>query len=142
MRRIAAAGALALALLAGSSIPALAAPSGTCDPATRGQTYNQVTLEIPLPNGSGSVLIDSRFGWDGTSVRPNCDGPTQSIRTRNTGTQSAWAVLPDKKKAPHWVQIDPGTDVTVSAQGQLNNLGLTSYSDVVSVGFAFTQPTQ
>jgi hypothetical protein len=115
-------------------------PSGTCDPASRGDAYNQVAEEVPAPDGSGSVLIDCRFGWDGTSVMPNCDGPTQSIRTRNNSGQTAWASLPNKKKAPPYVQIDPGTDVTVTAQGQLNNLGLTKYSDVAAVQIVFTKP--
>lgn len=115
-------------------------PTGTCDPASRGEAYNTVTLEFPLPNLSGAVLIDCRWGWDGTSTRPNCDGPVQSIRTRNTGTETAWAMLPNKKKPPQWVAVDPGTDVTITQQGQLNNLGVTKYSDVIGVGFAFTDP--
>jgi hypothetical protein len=115
-------------------------PIGTCDPATRGDAFNSVTLEKPLPNGSGSVLADVHYGWDGISVRPDCDGPVLFLRTRNTGTQTAWAPLPNKKKPPLWVQIDPGTDVTITAQGQLNNLGLTKYSDVAGVGLVFTQP--
>ena len=116
-------------------------PIGTCDPATRGDTFNATQLEKPLPNLSGSVLVDIRWGWDGVSVRPNCDGPVQSLRVRNNGTQTAWASLPNKKKAPLWVQIDPGTDVTTSSPGQLSNLGLSNYADVVGVTLAFVQPT-
>lgn len=115
-------------------------PLGTCDPASRGDAYNQLAEEVPLPNESGSVLIDIHYGWDGTSTRPNCDGPVSFIRTRNTGTQTAWANLPNKKKGSPWVQLDPGTDVTITQQGQLNNLGLTNYSDVAAVGFQFTNP--
>lgn len=142
IRRYAATALAAAALLTGgiaASAPAIAA-AGTCDPATRGDTYNQITIEEPLPNGSGSVLVDVHFGWDGTSVRPNCDGPVSYLRTRNTGSVSAWAWLPGKKKGATWVQIDPGADVTVTAQGQLNNLGLTSFTDVQEVGFVFTRP--
>jgi hypothetical protein len=116
-------------------------PSGTCDPATRGEASNQITLEEPLPDGSGVVVIDVHYGWDGSSVMPNCDGPIQSIRTRNTGTQTTWCVLPDKKKPPLWVKIDPGTDVTITAKGTLNNLGLTKFSDIPALGFVYTQPT-
>lgn len=115
-------------------------PDGTCDPASRGESSNDSAMEVPLPDGTGSVLIDCRFGWDGVSVRPTCDGPIISIRTRNTGTSPAWALLPNKKKAPAWVQIDPGADVTTTAKGALTNLGLLNYSDVQAVGFAFTQP--
>lgn len=114
--------------------------SGTCDPASRGDAFNAVTIEKPLPNGSGSVLVDCHFGWNGTSLRPNCDGPVSFLRTRNNGTQTAWANLPGKKKPPLWVPIDPGTDVTITSPGQLSNLGLTNYSDVAGVDLVFTQP--
>lgn len=116
-------------------------PLGTCDPASRGESYNQMAYEVPAPDGSGTVLVDCHFGWDGTSTMPNCDGPTLFIRTRNTSAMTAWANLPNKKKPPTWVQIDPGTDVTITAQGQLNNLGLSKASDVTSVQPVFTQPT-
>jgi hypothetical protein len=143
MRRRIATAATALLLLTGAAVaaaPSASASVGTCDPATRSDTYNQITIQEPLPDGSGSVLVDVHFGWDGTSVRPNCDGPVSYLRTRNTGTSAAWAWLPGKKKGATWVQIDPGTDVTVTAKGTLNNLGLTNFSDVQEVGFAFTQP--
>jgi len=116
-------------------------PSGTCDPASRGEASNQLTVEVPNPNGSGAVLIDIRYGWDGVSVRPNCEGPVLSLRTRNLSNSTAWANLPNKKRGNTWVQIDPGTDVTVNAQGQLNNLGLSNLSDVLGVWPVFTNPT-
>jgi len=115
-------------------------PIGTCDPASRGDAYNSVTLETPLPNFSGSVLIDCRYGWDGVSVRPDCNGPVSYLRTRNTGNVPAWALLPNKKKAPLWVKVDPGTDVVITAAGTLKNLGLEAYADVAGLGFQFTQP--
>lgn len=115
-------------------------PTGTCDPASRGEAFNQIALEQPLPDGSGSILVDGRWGWDGVSVRPNCDGPVASLRTRNTGTSPAWALLPNKKRTPAWVQIAPGTDVTITTKGTLSNLGLSNYTDVIGVGFVFTQP--
>lgn len=115
-------------------------PIGTCDPATRGDQYNEIALEIPLPDGSGSVLISGFYGWDRVSQRPNCDGPVVSLHTRNTGTSPAWANLPNKKKGTPWVQIDPGTDATISSPGQLSNLGLSNYSDLAGVGFQFTDP--
>lgn len=115
-------------------------PAGTCDPASRGDAYNGFAMEVPLPDASGAVLVDVRYGWDGVSVRPNCDGPISYLRTRNTGTSPAWALLPNKKKSPLYVQIDPGTDVTITAKGQLSNLGLTNATDVQGVGFVFTSP--
>jgi hypothetical protein len=115
-------------------------PIGTCDPASRGDAYNSVTLEERAPNGSGSVLTDVRYGWDGTSVMPNCDGPVSYLRTRNTSNMTAWAMLPNKKRGSKWVQIDPGTDATITAAGTLRNLGLENYSDVAGVGVQWTQP--
>jgi len=53
---------------------------------------------------------------------------------------TAWASLPNKKKPPLWVQIDPGTDVITTAAGQLNNLGLVKASDVANVNVVFVQP--
>src|SRR5580765_5514442 len=97
-------------------------PIGTCDPATRGEAFNEDTVEQPNPNGSGSVLANIRWDWDGVSQKPTCNGPVISIRTRNTSNSPGWVNLPKKKKGNPWVQVDPGTDVTISAQGQLNNL--------------------
>lgn len=113
---------------------------GTCDPATRGEAFNETALEYPLPDGTGSVLIVIRYGWDNVSVRPECDGPVISIHTRNTGASTAWAILINKKKGNPWVQVDPGTDVTVAQKGTLSNLGLVNYSDAAGVGMVFQDP--
>lgn len=116
-------------------------PIGTCDPATRGEAHNQIAMEVPLPDASGSVLIDGLWDWDGVSTRETgCDGPVISLHTRNTGTSPAWALLPNKKKGNPWVRIDPGTDATVTQKGTLSNLGLSNYTDVLGVGFWFTDP--
>lgn len=110
-----------------------------CAPAPGAPT--SFVMEVRLPDGSGSVHIDCQYTWDGTSTPAvGCDGPVTSFRTRNTGTSPAWAMLPDKKRPPLWVKIDPGTDVTVNAQGQLNNLGLSNAQDLFSVRFQFTDP--
>lgn len=111
------------------------ARTGTCGPT------GEFELQIPLPNGSGFVNATCRYNHDGVSVWPACNGPVTFLRTRNTGTQTAWALLPDKKKPPLWIQLDPGTDVTVTAAGQLNNLGLSNALDVRSVTLSFVNPT-
>jgi hypothetical protein len=111
-----------------------AARTGTCTPT------GEFALEIRLPDGSGSVLAECHYTWNGTGVWPDCNGPVNFLRTRNTGDQTAWAMLPDKKKQPLWIQLDPGTDVTVTAAGQLNNLGLSNASDVRSVTLSFVNP--
>ena len=117
-------------------------PIGTCDPASRGEAHNQIAMEVQLPDGSGAVLIDGLWDWDGVSTRETgCNGPIVSLHTRNTGTSPAWALLPSKKKGDPWVRIDPGIDVTVTAKGTLNNLGLSNYVDLYGVGFQFTDPS-
>ena len=80
-----------------------------------------------------------RLDWHSVRVwvEEHIDKPEQSAAWREIVIQ--WLetlnnVLNDR------YQIDPGTDVTVSAQGQLNNLGLTKYSDVAAVQIVFTQP--
>lgn len=116
-------------------------PIGTCDPASRGETFNEFTIEVRSPNGSGSVLVDVRFDWDGVSTKATgCDGPITLLHTRNTSDMPAWALLPDKKKGSGWVQIDPGTDLPISSQGTLNNLGLSNASDAISVRISFVNP--
>lgn len=113
-------------------------PLFTCDLATHGG--NEFALELPLPDRTGYVLIDCAFTWDGLSIWPDCNGPVTSLRTRNTGTSTAWALLPDKKKGNLWVQLDPGTDVTITQKGTLSNLGLSNALDVKSVRFSYTDP--
>jgi hypothetical protein len=118
-------------------------PIGTCDPATRGQAHNKTALaqEIPAEIGGGAVLYEIVWDWDGVSVIPNCNGPIVSIHVRNTNpTATVWVLLPSKKKGSLWVQIDPSTDSTVTQQGQLNTLGLTTRADVDRIGFWFTDP--
>lgn len=117
-------------------------PIGTCDPASRGDAYNQLAMEVPAPDSSGSVLVDCHYGWDGVSVRPTCNGPVLYLRTRNTSGMTAWALLPMKKRGDTWVQIDAGTDVTITAAGQLSQLGLSNVVDVQGVGIDFIQPVR
>lgn len=100
----------------------------------------RVSYEVPLNDESGYVLVDATYTHDGVSVRPNCDGPITTLRTRNTGMSPAWALLPNKRKGDPWYRIDPGDDLSVSAKGTLNNLGLSNVQDVIGVGFQFTDP--
>lgn len=113
----------------------------TCEQlaAANGGSLNQ-SISYLVPDGSGSVLLDIRFTPDGTSVRPNCDGSITRIRTQNTSSRPAWALLPNKRKAPLWVQLDPGSDVTIANQGTLNQIGIETFSDAAGVEFVYTQP--
>ena len=42
-------------------------PAGTCDPATRGEPYNQLFQAV----ANGEVEIEVRYGWDGPRSAPN-----------------------------------------------------------------------
>lgn len=106
-------------------------PIGTCDPASRGDAFNIVEIV------EGQVSILCRYGWDGVSVMPTCDGPVEDIRVRNTGTVTMYATLPNKRRGGKFIEIPPGTDSTLSG-AQLTSLGLTSYSDVAGVGLHYT----
>lgn len=103
--------------------------------------FLEQTLSHRSNDGSGHILIEVRYTHDGVSVRPNCDGPITRLRTRNTSGQTAWALLPNKRKAPKWVQIDPGTDVTIANQGALNQIGIETFSDAANVQFVYIDPT-
>ena len=112
-------------------------PNGTCDPATRGDAFNIMELAA---GSNASVVVTVRYGWNGTSVKPNCDGPVKDLRVRNTGAATHWALLPAKKNGDLWVAIPAGTDSTISSPGQLANLGLSNYSDVAGVQVTSVQP--
>lgn len=115
-------------------------PSLTCAQLQAPLGYLEQTLSHRLPDGSGYVRTDIRFTHDGVSVRPDCDGPITRLRVANTGTSSAWALLPHKRKAPLWIQIDPGTDVVTTSPGALANIGVETFSDAAGVAFTYTQP--
>lgn len=59
-------------------------PAGTCDPATRGDPFNVLEMAV----GNGDVMVTIRYGWDGVSVRPECDGPL----VNGTGSGNVWAI--------------------------------------------------
>lgn len=105
-------------------------PIGTCDPASRGDAFNITETA----EGGGDILITIRWGWDGVSTRETgCDGPIQDIRVRNVSTITYYAQLPNKRRGDKWVAIPPATDSTISGPGQLRNLGLENYSDILGV---------
>lgn len=97
-------------------------PKGSCDPGP-GQTN-----ALDLAMGDGTVLVSIRYGWDGVSTVPNCDGPIESIRLRNTGSTTWIVVLPSGRQAKNR-PIAPGVDQTFSG-AQLAAIGLETRSDV------------
>jgi hypothetical protein len=108
-------------------------PIGTCDPASRGEQWNVMEMQVPI--GDGVVRIWCQYGWDGVSQRPDCDGPLNALRVSNTGTASAYARLPGKRRGDPWVEIPAGTDTSINA-GQRFQLGLENRADLAEVTLA------
>jgi len=114
---------------------------GTCDPATRGGTFDAVTVTATAPNKSGVVTVDIRWTWDGTSVRPSCAGPVTRLLQTNTSNQNAWINLPNKATGNKWMLISPGANSTTTNTTQLATmLGTRNYSTVRGLSIVFTQP--
>lgn len=109
-------------------------PIGTCDPASRGDALN--VTEYAVDNGNVDVMI--RWGWDGVSVMPNCNGPLVDVRLRNSSEVTYYVNLPAKKKGLRNIEIPPGSDTTYTAQ-QLKQVGLDTYADTAGVQ-PYTEP--
>lgn len=100
-------------------------PKGSCDPGPG----NVNTLE--LAKGNGTVSITVHYGWDGTSVVPNCDGPIVDIRLRNLGNDTWIVQLPNGRLAKNR-PILPGTDQTFTG-AQAASIGLETAADIAGL---------
>jgi hypothetical protein len=103
-------------------------PIGTCDPATRGQTNNMAEVDFTFDDQVLVKLI-ILFGWDGVSVKPNCDGPLTSIQGINlsaTATYYGWFL--SKSGTARSITMPPGFNQTI-INPQLRNQGFRNYSD-------------
>ena len=98
-------------------------PIGTCDPASRGAAYNEFDLEI------NHVRVWGRFGWDGVSVRPDCDGPLIRIWARNDAGVTKYAWFQGRKGQPKSLEMVPGFNDSWGA-AVLANRGFASYQDI------------
>lgn len=101
-------------------------PAGTCDPATRGAAFNEFEVDW----FGGAVLVRGRYGWDGVSVKPDCDGPLTQITGINTTpatTYFAW--FKGKDGTARSITMAPGFNQTIT-NPQLRNQGFRNYSDV------------
>lgn len=118
-------------------------PIGTCDPATRGDPYNVVQLAV----GNGDVFVTIRYGWDGTSVRPDCDGPL----VNGAGAGNVWAVsyinagqttyymhTVGTNGQARTLTLNPGASGTLT-RNQANAQGYINRSDVDSLSLT-TEP--
>ena len=104
-------------------------PAGTCDPASRGDEWNEGAYSVPLADG-GVVSVTYQYGWDGVSVRPNCNGPLNSLSVQNTSTTlSGYAHFKGRRGHPRVIEIPPGFSRTFN-QRQLSQRGIEDYSDL------------
>jgi len=123
-------------------------PVGTCDPASRGDAFNSLTLSM----GNGNVTVEVRYGWDGVSTRDTgsgCDGPlvngtgVQSnrwaIRVTNNDTISWYVRTIGRRGQPHNIEFTPGSVTTYTAT-QASNAGYDSFSDFAELTLS-TSPT-
>lgn len=101
-------------------------PIGTCDPATRGETWNAWTYSID----NNACWAHVRWTWDGTSVMPNCNGPVLDIRVVNTSGLTYYCNLPNKTRGRTNMEIPPGTDETLSGNWLRQN-GLETYQETL-----------
>lgn len=107
-------------------MPQARAAKGSCDPAPAQFNTQSMT------KANGAVTIDVRYGWDGVSVWPDCQGPIISIRVTNTGTETWYAHLTGRRGQPRTIAIDPGTDRIISG-AQLATVGITTLDDLAEL---------
>ncbi len=102
-------------------------PIGTCDPATRGQSYNE--FEIAYFNGA--VVVKGRYGWDGVSTRETgCDGPLLRIQGINTTPDKTyWAWFLGRNGQARSIEMPPGFN-SIAQGAVLTGQGFNDYSDV------------
>lgn len=102
-------------------------PLGTCDPASRGQAWNEAELAL----FENTVRVIYRYGWDGVSTKETgCVGPLNRVRVINTSqTTTYYAWFYSKKGVARSFQITPGLDQTFNS-AQLRNAGFETNEDV------------
>lgn len=103
-------------------------PAGTCDPASRGQTWNEGEMVQGTQPNHCSVRY--RYGWDGVSVRPDCVGPLNRVQLQNFSTSLTWyAHFKGRRGQPRRLDMPPGFVATFNS-GQLSSRGFTDNTDL------------
>jgi hypothetical protein len=108
--------------------------AGTCDPASRGQAFNVLEMAV----GNGDVMVTIRYGWDGVSVKPSCDGPLVNgpgvvsnrwaVKYQNNGQTTYYMHTTGRNGQARTFTLNPGQSGTLTAQQAANN-GYVNRSD-------------
>lgn len=109
-------------------------PSGTCDPASRGQSFNEGELAVD----GGNVSVAFRYGWDGASVRPDCVGPLLRVVARNVSALTYYAHFQGRRGQWRRITLDPGATRTYT-QAQLSSAGFADNSDLEGLYITISQ---
>lgn len=103
-------------------------PGGTCDPASRGLEYDE------FAQMSGPVSIYGQYGWDGVSVRPECDGPVSLLRGTNESDTDTWYVhFQGRVGAWRTLSLAPGEVREITDSTELQELRLANASDLEGI---------
>lgn len=103
-------------------------PSGTCDPASRGASFNEG--EFAVDNNAVSVYY--RYGWDGVSTRDTdvgCVGPLTRVVVRSSSEFTYYAHFQGRRGQWRRIVLDPGVTRTYNQQ-QLSNAGFEDNTDL------------
>lgn len=110
-------------------------PIGTCDPATRGEAYNEFEL---VNNG---VRIWGRYGWDGVSTKETgCNGPIIRIWAQNNSGENRYAWFKGRRGQPKFLEMVPGFNDSWGATA-LFNRGFEAYYDIEGLIITETSDT-
>lgn len=122
---------------------------GTCDPASRGEAFNLLTLAM----GNGNVTVNVRYGWDGVSTKETgCNGPLYQPPNQPGNQADRWAIQVvnndsiswyvrtiGKKGQPRNVEFFPGETRTFTVT-QATNAGYADITDFENLTLS-TSPT-
>jgi len=100
-------------------------PGGTCDPASRGLDHDEFVQM------KGPVTVYGEYGWDGVSVRPDCNGPVSLLRATNTSTEDTWyAHFQGRNLSWSTLTLLPETVREITDPVELEQLGMANSADL------------
>lgn len=100
-------------------------PTGTCDPASRGQTWNEAEQTFGT---AGSITY--RYGWDGVSTKETgCVGPLNRVQVVNGNPETWYAHFQGKRGTWRRIVLDAGVSRSYTS-GQLQSQGFIDNTDL------------